>query len=470
MPKINNQSGLVPLVALMIGAVVLIGGFFVLRGNYFSGSSWLSQVDLTKCDQIAKRSKLSNVIVVGSENKGTYKCIAGARDIGGTIGYLDRDGDIKIRLNYLGIDAIFDDQGVIDSKVSNIRQYGNPAPGNVPTHLAASKYWDKKYDDVFQEVEFLADVPGILDGLSRGTVVITKKGTFDTSEGKGAYVMFSVSGVYDSYAKAKKGHCVISMEITSELDSKAYDPDNHSNINTGVDSGKTKTEKLTIELMQDLVNAVGNECGGGSNVTKASSVGTNNDKSPKQVNSGSTNGFDCLATLPEVVEPSNIWKTLGKVTAEKGTLAREDNDYCLLKHKSRISDLATNMAQVENPDVLWTVKITYLKNGISPDKAFEQIDKLKRSEKANFQIKSDQINTYSGYTVDLTGPHYLRDVIFQGHCLIEQTVENDLTPTKAYGLYWSLDDVKSYMNMTAGWVGGLQYNLLGNQNFANFCK
>lgn len=232
------------------------------------GSSWLSQVDLTKCDQIAKRSKLSDTLVIGAENKGQYKCIAAVKEVDGTAGYLDRDGDIMIVLNHLNIDAIFDDEGVIDSKVSNERQYGNLAPGNAPTALTSSKYWDKKYDDIFEEVEFLADVPGIKAGLNDGTVVIAKKGTFDTSDGKGAYIMTTgkdpyIFNIYTSYAKAKKDHCVISMEITSGVDPKAYNPDNprDTDINPGADSGKTKTEKLTIELMQDIVKAVGDVCG-----------------------------------------------------------------------------------------------------------------------------------------------------------------------------------------------------------------
>lgn len=269
------------IVIAVIGVLISLYNFGMLNLGLFTksatelsqtklspGSSWLSQVDLTKCDQIAKRSKLSDVIVIGVENKGTYKCIAGAKEIDGTIGYLDRDGDIKIRLNYLGIDAIFDDQGMIDSKVSDTRQYGNPAPGNAPTALTSSKYWDKKYADVFEEVEFLADIPGIIAGLSDGTSVIAKKGTFDTSEGKGAYIMFTgkdtyVFNQYTSYAKAKKGHCVISMEITSEVDPKAYNAENprDTDVNIGVDAGKTKTEKLTIELMQDMVKAIGNVCG-----------------------------------------------------------------------------------------------------------------------------------------------------------------------------------------------------------------
>ena len=195
-------------------------------------------------------------------------------------------------------------------------------------------------------------------------------------------------------------------------------------------------------------------------------------RSPVQAlnQTGKGGQFDCLATLSEA--ESSSWNTVGKVTAGKQTVSQTDKDYCLLKHQSQVSDYGAGFGEVEDPVIDWTVKITYFGNKIGPNEAFPILDKLKNSEKNGFKANEGSFYGYDGQTVDLSGPSYLRNVMFQEHCLIEQTVESNFGPLfKGNGVFkWSVSDAESQMGMIGASVASLLYNLQNNQKFSSFCN
>ena len=423
MPKFLTQKGIAPVVLVIIAGVVIAGWFGVSRGffNFGSKTSSLNEldcfqlmVDVTKANpgELEWGKILSDVTSYPTEKKTLLK----------------KDGDY--------------------CQTQRIQKDGT----NNPVETVRITYFDDASEAVKKVSEFKSK----------------EDSSFKVSqEEESFYVGSAAKNNNDNfgfnYARAFKasGNCLIEYKYSQDrlLDSSA-DPEGEF----------IKLPEISAKSILDGINKDGSYidfCIGSSNTTSSGDKNTSDNRGDQ--NSG---GLDCLATVTEATDPSSTWKSSGNVTSEKETVGKIDNDYCLIKHQSKVSDYGAGLGQVDDPSVNWNVKITYLKDRANPDQAFDKLDKLKKSEKPDFQTSSDSLLGYVGQTADLSGLNYIHSVVFQGHCFLEQTVENDLSLlVKGNGVFkWDLDKIKTHMGMMGGWVDGLQYNLSGNQKFTDFCN
>ena len=244
MPKnifsINQKGIIVPVV--IIGAILVIGTVLVKVPLPFaskSSSSWLYKVDLTKCQSIVDRAQLNNEleVMIDPELTWQHRCHLNPK----------QSSIDTFSLKEVVIDAIYDEQGVIDP-VGNALKFNTKDP---IVDFVANKYVGRNYQDIFQEPDAINDnFESYKWGLSQGYAKMTQ-GTFATGEGKGAYFVIddtrsdqSVQG-YRSFAHAKNGSCNIIMatEVT-------YD-----------DSKRKGLEEQLVGMMQKIDKAIKGECG-----------------------------------------------------------------------------------------------------------------------------------------------------------------------------------------------------------------
>lgn len=246
-----NQQGVIPPVVI-IGAVLVIGAILVISNlnkinlvnipipsGQKGSASWLYKVDLNKCQTIIDRAQLSNELEASTDPELAWQH---------SCSLVPKRASIDaFSLKEVVIDAIYDEQGIIDP-VGNAVKFQSKEP---IMNFVAEKYVGRKYNDIYQEPEAINDnFEAYKWGLKQGYAKMTQ-GTFPTTEGKGAYFIIddtrsdqTVQG-HISFAHAKKGSCNIIM--TTEI---TYD-----------NSKREKLVEQLVGMMQKIDKAIRGECG-----------------------------------------------------------------------------------------------------------------------------------------------------------------------------------------------------------------
>ncbi len=242
-----NQQGLIPPV-LIIGAVLVIGAILIISNfnkiNLVniplpnvpkSTGSWLYKVDLTKCQSIVDRANLNDELQVIKDPQATWQHSCSLSP--------SESANKSFGLGEFAIDAIYDEQGVIDP-VGNAVKFQSKEP---IVNFISQKYVGRKYNDIYQEPDAISNnFEAYRDSIERGQgTTIYKQGTFPTTEGQGAYFIIRYENItvdYAGYSHAKKGSCNLVMRTE-------YTPN------------RDKLEEQLVQMVQKIDKAIRGECG-----------------------------------------------------------------------------------------------------------------------------------------------------------------------------------------------------------------
>ncbi|MCL4365889.1 hypothetical protein M1437_01550 [Patescibacteria group bacterium] len=246
-----NQQGVVP-PAIIIGVILVIGAILVisnfnkinlvnipLPNTPKSTGSWLYKVDLKNCQTIVDKANLNDELQVIKDPQATWQhsCSLSSSE----------SANKSFGLREFIIDAIYDEQGIIDP-VGNAVKFHSKDP---ILNFVAMKYVGKNYKDIYQEPDAISNnFEAYRDSIGQGQgTTIYKQGTFPTTEGQGAYFIIRYENVtvdYTGYSHAKKGSCNLYMWTDST-------------------DNKTKLEEQLVQMVQKIDKAIKGECGTAKN-------------------------------------------------------------------------------------------------------------------------------------------------------------------------------------------------------------